>query len=322
MLQSRHDVATTTRFPANLEYISKVETGAGGVRFAAFASLLVLVFAGASFLGNWLPLGDSLTVFRMHLIFLGLGLAAFAARPGKLSLGLILAAVFIFQWGAPFAASSESGAPDGRVYSLYQKNLLNTGATPNAIAADILTSAPDFVTLQEISDANLKTIERLNAHFGSMVVCRASPSRGVALLAKHRIVEGTSRCYPDLDLVVTKVEIDSGPVWLASMHLRWPFPFDQHEQSRRISKILSELEGEVIVAGDFNMVREGSSVRRIGRASGANVAGERKTTFPRFNPVLPIEIDHVLLPLGSDAVVDLRPLLGSDHYGLFAVFSL
>ncbi|SMX23979.1 hypothetical protein BOA8489_02093 [Boseongicola aestuarii] len=188
--------------------------------------------------------------------------------------------------------------------------------------ADILTSAPDFVTLQEISDANLKTIERLNAHFGSMVVCRASPSRGVALLAKHRIVEGTSRCYPDLDLVVTKVEIDSGPVWIASMHLRWPFPFDQHEQSRRISKILSELEGEVIVAGDFNMVREGSSVRRIGRASGANVAGERKTTFPRFNPVLPIEIDHVLLPLGSDAVVDLRPLLGSDHYGLFAVFSL
>lgn len=70
----------------------------------------------------------------------------------------------------------------------------------------------------------------------------------------------------------------------------------------------------VILAGDFNMVPWGYTLRQIAEASGCLQIG------PVWNKVsvivLPLPIDHILA--SGTGVSERRPRLGSDHFGLVA----
>ncbi|WP_141134993.1 endonuclease/exonuclease/phosphatase family protein [Tropicimonas sediminicola] len=283
---------------------------------------MLLAVLGLSFAGEWLPLGDSLAVFRTHIAALTCGIAGIFVLSGGLRTSAVLA-VFAFGSTAPLIVSSSTyGALGPDTYTLYQKNLLNFGRTPQAIADDIKAFEPDFVTLQELSTHNLHALESTLAQFPNRVICRSSEIRGVAMLTSHEIVEGTARCYPQLDLALAQVELGNKRIWVASVHLLWPFPYGQHKQARAIAAVISQLEGDIVVSGDFNMVRGGASVGRIERAANARAAGENLTTYPRFSAFAPLAIDHVLVPANSSAIVERRPLLGSDHYGLLAQFDI
>jgi len=77
----------------------------------------------------------------------------------------------------------------------------------------------------------------------------------------------------------------------------------------------------MLIAGDFNMVPWGSSVRSIAKAAESERIGGYVTTFPAFGGLAPLAIDHVLIPKGGQGQIETRPLLGSDHLGLVARFS-
>ena len=286
------------------------------------ASCIPLLLLAASYLGHWLPVGDSLSVFRTHLEIVAAITSAILFTCRKSRAGVIVAA-FVLASALPAPGVSRTGLPvSSAEYSIYQKNLLIGGETPEAIAADIIQASADFVALQELSPQNRRALVDLFGSYRNTEICPGRKDRGVAILTNREIVEGSVRCFPDLDLVLVQVDVGSENLWIGSVHLRWPYPHGQHAQAKVIAKVIAGLEGQIIIAGDFNMVRHGSSVRRIEDAAGARVAGDVSMTFPRFAPLVPLAIDHVLLPEGAPAVVETRPLLGSDHLGLLARFSL
>jgi endonuclease/exonuclease/phosphatase (EEP) superfamily protein YafD len=282
--------------------------------------LLLLLFVGL--FGEWVPFADSVSVFRPQIAALTGVLGAVCLLFRKRILGALIIACAVAVQASAVAASAGRASENATAMSLYQKNLLGTGSSPRAIADDIRSTTPDFVTLQEISDHNLREVESLMTSYPAHVICRSGKVRGVALFSAHPLIPGTARCYSDLNLVLAQVDAGEHRVWVASLHLRWPFPYGQAYQSRRVADVLSALHGKIVIAGDFNMVPWGGSVARIARAVGGNTLGSAVNSFPAFEPLVPLAIDHVLLPSGARGTVESRPLLGSDHYGLLAWFEL
>ena len=269
-----------------------------------------------------MPFADSVGVFRPQIAFLTGALGAVVLISRKRFEGALFLICAVAAQASALADSTGHGKADSYSMALYQKNLLVTGSSPEAIAEDIRTIAPDFVTLQEISDHNLPQVQSLTSSYPAHVICHTSKVRAVALFSVHPLITGSARCYADLHLALAQADIGEERIWVASVHLRWPFPYGQADQARRVANVLSALEGKVIVAGDFNMVPWGGSVARITRAIRGQIARPAVNSFPAFQPLVPLAIDHVLLPSGTGAFVEARPLLGSDHYGLLTRFEL
>jgi endonuclease/exonuclease/phosphatase (EEP) superfamily protein YafD len=288
---------------------------------AALAGVaLALGYTGAA----WPP-GDALAVGRIHASVVlalagGLLILTRATRRGLLaaSAGLAVAASVVWCYLAPAGP-----APEGTIYRLYQKNLLAHAWPRRPLAAEIVASGAEIVTLQEVSAHNREFMGALFAAYPTQVSCPFAGVGDVAILSLWPMVPGTASCAGQDGLALVRlVAPDGQEVWAASLHLYWPWPFGQAGQVERVIPRIMALDGPVILAGDFNMVPWGASVRRIAQAARAERAGPYRTTFPEFAPLAPFAIDHVLLPAGAAVLTETRPGHGSDHLGVLAHFSL
>jgi len=213
-------------------------------------------------------------------------------------------------------------APVGEVtadeISLYQKNAWFENPSPEALVADLRLVRADIVTLQEVTDPLARVIDTLAGDYPHQHRCRG----GVYILTRLPLAEGGARCPQDrgLNVIALQVETGAGPLWVAALHLRWPWPYDQAAQVDRILPFLAELDGLVVVAGDFNMVPWGHSVQQISATAGAERMGRLERTFEFGTPLVRLRIDHVMAPRGWRGSTMLRPLAGSDHFGVVARF--
>ncbi|MCX8955709.1 hypothetical protein OU790_20025, partial [Ruegeria sp. NA] len=71
------------------------------------------------------------------------------------------------------------------------------------------------------------------------------------------------------------------------------FPYDQSTQSRIIAERIADLDGPVLIAGDFNMVPWGASVRRIAAAADNQSFGAVLNTHDLGRWHLPLPIDNL-----------------------------
>ncbi len=282
---------------------------------------IVVAVAALPVLGGYLgalhPLGDSLAVFRLQgagllglLSALALALGARAA--GRLGMVLALVAGVPLGW-----AYGETPAP-GQGLRLYQKNLLFRNDALPALAADIRLAAPDVLTLQELSVPNLALLDDLSAELPHQLRCDFASVGGTAVATRLTPVAGAEVCAPGL--AALQVQGPQGPLWLVSIHLHWPWPYGQAAQVRDLLPILEGLQGPVVMAGDFNMVRWSVAVGRMAAAARVRAAGPVLGSYLGFAPWLTLPIDHVLAPGGGSA--ETRPALGSDHLGLLADLAL
>ena len=291
--------------------------------FVKLLSGLGLLFLLLGYLGQWLALGDSFAVGRLQVSFVLLALSAllFAMHSRVLAFVLVAASLGAggtVLWGFVQPQKSQAGT-----YQLYQKNLLGRAWPRYSLANEIVGLNPDFVTLQEVSDHNLRFMRKMFEFFPSQISCDFLANKSVAVLSRHPVVPGTAQCDDRDGLALMQVEVpDQGRVWLASVHLLWPFPYDQAQQVGKITERLKNLTGPVLLGGDFNMVPWGSSVSSIAQSARMKRVGPYRVTYPKYMPVFPFPIDHILLPAGANATIDVRPLLGSDHLGLLARFDL
>ncbi len=273
--------------------------------------------------GRWFAPGDSLAVLRPHLGLALIGLAAglwhIRSRPLALACGLAgLVALghmaTLFRPAAP--------APN-TAHTLYQKNLQFKSWPRAPLADEIIASGADIVTLQEVSDHNLRYMTRLFEAYPDPLICPFAAVGGVAILTRFEPIPGTAQCRDRDGLALIQVRLPGGrALWLASLHLHWPWPYGQAAQLEQILPRLEALDGPVIIAGDFNMVPWGAGVARIAAASDTRRAGPAHITFDRFSPALPLAIDHVLLPRGARGTLLRRPRNSSDHHGLMLRFGL
>jgi endonuclease/exonuclease/phosphatase (EEP) superfamily protein YafD len=207
--------------------------------------------------------------------------------------------------------------------TLYQKNLLSKAWPRYELADDIIASGAEIVTLQEVSDHNLKFMAELFDHYTVAALCDFRPEQAVAVLTSLPVADGSHFCLPGTGLAGAKLLMPNGkPIWVVSVHLEWPFPFEQSRQSRMIAEKIADLDGPILIGGDFNMVPWGDSVERIMESASNDRLGSYWNTYRLGNIVAPLPIDNVLAPRGTTGSVELRPYIGSDHLGVLARFAL
>ncbi len=262
----------------------------------------------AGFAGALHPIADSLAIFQLPFALLGLVLLWRARRvvfwPAAVLTVLVATNVL---WGK--FAPTQPGP-----YTVYQKNLLFLLIDSQPIAADILAHSPDVITLQEVNTQNVGVLEALEGEYPNQGWCPSSSYRGTAVATRWPVL-GDVLCSRTGGVTAIKaMSPSSGPVWLVSLHLHWPFPYQQSQQLEALLPLLENLDAPVILGGDFNMVPWANAVRAVARATGTTYSGARAPTF-YIEDWVPVPIDHVLAGGGSGVV---RPAFGSDHMGVFA----
>ena len=288
-------------------------------RALGLLALAGLAMLALSHLGWWFPPGDSLAVLRPQLLVAALPVLAGLALAGSRRLAL-----------AGALAVAVSAAETARVWigtvpqapgplTLYQKNLLWMSRDQAAVEAEIAALSPDILTFQEVIGAHLEMVSRLREAYPTMVHCPWRAVGGPTILTRLPATE--TRC-PVEGLALARVDGPGGPLWIAALHLHWPFPYGQGAQLEDVVAELAGLDAPLLLGGDFNMVAWGAAVGRVAEAGGAARAGRIRSTYTRGGALLPLPIDHVLVPEGASASVELRPRLGSDHLGLFARIAL
>lgn len=297
----------------------------GLVRMCAGLGILLLV---GGFAGALHPAGDSLAVFRPHLALAVVGLGALLLVLRDRGWGLYFVLLAAVSGVAPARAVLSVG-PDAAEaalsYSFYQRNLLYLARDPGAILAEIEALSPDFVTLQEVSSANnAGLLARLPEGYAH-ALCPFAGVGAVALATRHRLVAGSVLCIERLGMVAAQVDTPDGRVWLVSVHLHWPWPYRQDAQVAQILPLLSRMQGPILIGGDFNMVRWSDVMSRFERVARAAPVPQGRPTY-RLHLIgragAGLEIDHVLLPRGTEAAMQRLEPLGSDHRGLLARFAM
>ncbi|WP_171234686.1 endonuclease/exonuclease/phosphatase family protein [Ruegeria sp. HKCCA6837] len=280
--------------------------------------LMALVFIG--FTGQIFAVGDSIALLRPQA---GILLVLYSALLLYLRARYLALTTFAVAAMALGSIATSYAAPsadcNGTCLTLYQKNLMSKAWPRYSLADDIVASDAQVVTLQEVSSHNQKYMSNLFEHYPSKTVCGFRPEQSVAILTTLPIVENSEFCLKGSGLVGIQVEAPDGTlVWIVSIHLNWPFPYDQAQQSQVIADRIADLDGPVLIAGDFNMVPWGASVQRIAAAADNQSFGTALNTHHLGSWKLPLPIDNLLFPKGTIGTVELRPFMGSDHLGKLA----
>lgn len=287
------------------------------VRVAIGLAMGLAVLALAlGYLGALHPAADSLAVGRgiaaaALIVLAALGLGAGLMR--WMALGSLVVAVAA---GGPVALAYVWQGPPGTL-TLYQKNMYFRNAELAGLEADIRAAAPDALTLQEVTRPNLALMTALRDVLPYQLHC-PDQGRGSAVATSLVPVPGGEVCAPGL--AAMQVTRDDKTLWIVSVHLYWPWPYRQADHTAALLPVLAGMEGPVVMAGDFNMVRWAWSVRALAAAARVRPVGATAGTFTRFAPWLWLPIDHAFAPGGGR--VEYRGALGSDHLGLFAQLEL
>lgn len=266
---------------------------------------------------GWLhPIGDSFAVLRLPTAIMLLCLTLPKRLPfPKNTIFAVLASIAILH----IVLLRLPNGIDGTI-TIYQKNLDFSSSQSNALQQDILQTMPDIVTLQEVSKNKAKLLGDLEPSYMSQLYCASSSQdRGTAILSRLPIQPKTKQCSLNGSLAIMQVSHPEGLLWVASLHLSKPWPYSQGYELKYVEQFLEQLNGPTILAGDFNMLPWGYSVKRLSQAAQTQRARLRQPTFYIFG-IIPLQIDHIFAPGGGSAVR--RPQLGSDHFGLFAKVNL
>lgn len=276
--------------------------------FGAVLAVICCAVVAAGFGAGVHRAGDSLALLRPVAGF-GCAVAVVMLRGrwirGCAALAAIAAAVTVIPVFLPQAPGG-----DLRIYS---KNLWARNREWASVAEDILASDVDVVMLQEVSDSNRAVMVMLQDAFPHQHFCRFSGWSGIAVLSRSAMV-GEGLCSTRRGLAGMQISHEGREVWVASVHIHWPWPENSLPAEQAIQAAFDRMEGPVVVAGDFNIFPWTRRVRDVATASGSVLAGPIGATYRVRG--LPLPIDMVLAPGGGH--VTLRPLLGSDHRGLLA----
>lgn len=280
-------------------------------------SIVVVILVGAllalafTFFGGLHPAADSLAVVRPAICAGVLVSAVASAASGARTAGVVGVGVAVLgiasTWPAP---APHEAAPSQRV--LYQKNLLFRLHDPEPLLADIDAVDPDVITLQEVTARLVPVLGQLDVVTRHR--CSFAVVGGVVVASRWPAVPGSAGCAEGFAYV--QLDTPDGPVWVGSVHLHWPWPYQQADQVEQILPVFADRPGPWLIGGDFNAVPWSSTIGRLTRASGTRVASGHLRSFD-VAQLYPLSIDHVLVPEGaSSGAAALRPMLGSDHHGV------
>lgn len=300
-----------------------------GLGAAALSIPLVL-----GFLGTVHPAFDSLSHFRIHiaaaLALAGVLMLVFQGwrLNGAVALALSVAAT-VATLGLPFGGLGAQASAEAPRYRLLQMNLRFDNPQPEAVLSLIGELRPDVITLNEISGMWREKLALLEAAYPYRIVCpQPSYIGGVGILSR-RPFAGEPRCEDRGAMAVAKVDFGGEAIDVATLHLGWPWPFEQPWQLRALLPALAKLGDRAVLAGDFNAAPWSLTVRRAAEAGALKLTRLVGPTWldrrmPQWlRPYVGLPIDHVMVKGGVLAGASKRlPAAGSDHLPVLVEFSI
>lgn len=278
------------------------------------------LFAG--YAGVLHPLGDSITVFRPFLLVLLAILSALMILVGgkfRGVFGLVLVGIIWLESLPPSLRPIEGG----QGITVYQKNLLYLTKDTRRLEADIRSSNADIVTLQELHTRNKDLLDKLADTYPYQHQCSYLNTGALAVLSRWPTDGSILPCSEVEGLAAMLVDTGRHRIWVASVHLRWPWPYPQSSQLKNLESHLTTLAEPIVLAGDFNMVHWSYGLKRLARLANLRLAGAAGQTFEFADIPIALPIDHVYMPDGAFGGTSVtRPKFGSDHRGVLSRFVL
>jgi len=233
---------------------------------------------------GWIELADDLEPWA-YLPAPALGALGAALGSGRLTAaGAALAATFGLRWGYRFlrrAPAPERATADLKVMTF---NTLAWQREGHDLADSILKASPDVVGLQEIGPKGAGYLVRtLGDRYPYHYKTRSATSSGAAVLSRYPLRDAESFRVSESGHFWQRMTIDSpfGPITCLNVHTRIPhvvtthrgrscfrLPLAFHAERRRrevryLIELLEEIDGPVIVCGDFNMTERSQDHRLL-----------------------------------------------------------
>ncbi|SMQ67182.1 Endonuclease/Exonuclease/phosphatase family protein [Devosia lucknowensis] len=298
----------------------------------ALGGLLVLVFA-VIVVHPGLPGELLLQSLRFHLILAGLGLAVLTMIVGARWRGGLLLAIVLAAGvhGALYVMEFQQrrvdyAGPPAATLDFLSFNVLTGNRRSEELVQSILADPPDVALIMETPG-----IEDYLDQVATVLPYRAGCSRSETCdISLHSSIPFDSfevRDLPPLGrerVVIGKITVAGQGVTVVGIHLSKPYYDNTSEiELWLINRMLSEIEGPLILAGDFNSASWTDPVAEIGRSQNLAPGPTQPATWPvRLGP-LGVPIDN-MFTRGSAQIMSLvsGDSHGSNHRPLRAEIGL
>lgn len=299
-------------------------SAAGAV--AGMASMLG--FFGAT---NWFL--DLFSHFRVQY-FLGLSIVAmllliprkrrWAACFGALAVMNLAVILPLYLGRTPARAS---GTPTVRAMLA---NVNTQTGNPAAVAAAIRRFNPDIVVLEEVSAKWLTDLKPVLEGYPHTEQDPREDNFGIGLwsrfpFARSRIAFIGAAGLPS---IVAEIDTPQGRCTVVATHPLPPagkaYSAFRDGQLAEISRWVRQATSPVILFGDLNTTPWNHSFKRLLRQSGLKDSAQGRgvcPTWPTFNPLMLIPLDHCLYSPGIEIMSrQTGPQVGSDHFPVIVDF--
>ena len=241
----------------------------------------------------------------------------FAAVPGACA--LINAALVI-----PLYFGPGDIVADGPTLRVLSANVLTGNESHDSVIRLVRDADADVVFLMEVNERWVSALEPLRAEYPHWHVRAREDNFGVAFLSRIPLTDVEILTSPkgNVPFVEARLEAGGRPVTLIGLHtlppVRRRYAAIRNEQMDEAASRVRNAEGPVMVIGDLNTTSWSSPFDRFLRETGLRDSRRGfgvQATWPAFNPVLRIPIDHCLV--SPEIVVRRRevgPAVGSDHF--------
>ena len=332
-------------------FVRSIIAGERGGTLAAAIAWLMLATAGAvlwmTVLRDVWPVLDIAAPLALHALAATLVAAAtLLLRTGRLmflasALGLVAIAPSLTTLDARERPGEEflpwhrtvASRAEPRVLRLVAINAWHDNARPEALMLYLARADADIVLLSEFGPDKAALLERVKRKYPHQVSCAEAWPCSQVLLARERFERSGTRMPTLSNPPMVWAEFRSGDVrgsrvTVIGTHIYRPSKrHDWHEaQLAGLAKHVRGIEGEVIVAGDFNMTRLLASYDAFASASGLSAPERVLASWPAWPAPMPlpqVQIDHAFVSSGL-TVVDQRigRPVGSDHLPLWSAIRL
>ena len=308
---------------------------------SAVATLGFAVAVAAGYFGHVHRALDAFSHLRVYFA----ALMALSALPlfatnllkaGALAVFLALLAIATTSGNVPVPAIGMRYGPlypydaEQPVYRLLQTNLRYDNQEPGLFLSLVGRTRPDVITLNEVSDVWVEKLRLLESAYPYRIVCpHLEEVWGVAILSRRPFAAAEApRCDPRGAFASSVFSFGGRWVTIATMHLGWPWPFEQAWQVGGLKPYLQSIREPAILAGDMNAVPWSYTVASVAKAGAFTLMPSPGPTWlsfrlPHFLFFAGLPIDQVFEKGGVriHAIRTLEPV-GSDHLPVLVEFSV
>ncbi|KKC39629.1 hypothetical protein WH87_05595 [Devosia epidermidihirudinis] len=318
-----------------------------GLLLGAFGVTSLAILALFGFTVPELDLLNHAQVFLFPGTIVAVGLVALLMRGQARSIGLIIAFV-------GFAASanvmlpeflgsmrSRPAAPPSGTVTMMTHNLFGMNYEMEQVTSAIHADDPDIIVLQEYFGEQATDLHPLLLKdYPFFVRCRGGKRANLGLYSRIPFEQTEDGACPEnaystartAHILASFKTPDGKPFSVITTHMDWPLPVQrQRDQLTVLSDVVKEIDGPLIVAGDFNSTPWSYTLRDFVARNGFTRETMNLFTFPmRFYyfrawrdtlPFLPL--DHVMT---KDGIVVHELHAGeptaSDHLPVVFTFSV